>query len=245
MVPNADPIPAPPAKNLETKFVLDDRCVPPARALIEARCRRDPVWPVGIVLSVYYDTPDWLHLREKLDGTRRKSKVRLRWYATAGEETPIGTAFLEHKARRGARRKKVRIDTGIPATELADLSLSDPALRRVPQLLREHGLPISGALLPVFELRYLRHRYVDPCTGARLSLDSEIRVSRTNAVRVLPARPFALRDAVFEVKGSLDDLPEGLVGLRELGFRKSAFSKYGACARLLRYGHRSFRGGVA
>jgi len=228
----------------ETKFVLGARAAPRVLGRLKARCHVDPSWPVGVVSSIYYDTPDWLHLREKLNGSRSKSKVRLRWYASAKTGEPIGTGILELKAKGGALRSKLRVDTGIPAAEIARQKLSGAAMRRVLGVLRDEGHPASGALLPAFEIRYLRYRFVDPLTESRLSLDTQIRVSRTNPARVPPGRPFVLRQSVLEVKGHLDDLPASLEELRALGCRKEAFSKYSMCEHFIRYAHQEAGGGV-
>jgi hypothetical protein len=176
--------------------------------------------------------PDWQHLGEKLNGDYLKTKVRVRWYSDLGTRRPVGNAFLELKVKIGALRHKLRLETDIPAARLAVIPLDSREMLRLPRLLRLEGVPLSGSLIPVFEISYTRRRFVEPTTRLRLSLDTDIRVSRTNGARLPDARPFPSRQAVFEMKGELDDLPACLADLRKLGCRKQAFSKYVACFRL-------------
>ncbi len=237
MPPRVESASETPQGSRETKFVLADRAVPRILGYLNARCHRDRSWPEGVVSSIYYDTPNWLHLREKLNGSRLKSKVRLRWYASKHTAEPIGTGILELKAKDGALRNKLRFDTGIPAREIAQTPLSAQRLRDVLDVMREQGLAIPRALLPAFEIRYVRYRFVDPSNGSRLSLDTQISISRTNTTRLPFSRPFSLRESVFEVKGELDDLPASLSEFRAFGCRKEAFSKYSSCERFIRYAH--------
>jgi len=89
-------------------------------------------------------------------------------------------------------------------------------------------------LMPALLLRYSRHRFVEPISGTRVSLDMDITAVRgrrglfgAGAGAVLPA-------AVLEIKGQADDLPRALRPVAHLGTRKASFSKYGMAARALR-----------
>ena len=228
---------AEPAGVRETKFVFDAHMATHVLGFLHARCHPDRVHPTGIVSSVYYDMPDWQHLGEKLNGDYLKSKVRVRWYSDLATRRPVGNAFLELKVKIGALRHKLRLETDVPATRLAVIPLNSREMLRLPRLLRLEGVPLSGSLIPVFESSYARRRFVEPTTRARLSLDTDIRVSRTNGARLPHARPLPSRQAVFEMKGELDDLPASLADLRKLGCRKQAFSKYAVCLQLGRSGN--------
>ncbi len=217
----------------ETKFVFDARRAPHVLGLLRARCRPDGTYPAGIVSSIYYDTPGWYHLDEKRNGDYVKAKVRVRWYAAIESREPVGHAWLEAKLKRGARRRKLRRETEITGARLAGLPLDGRELLELPRRLRAEGLPIPGNLRPTFEIAYERHRFVERETGARICVDTDIRVPRVNPARVPPPPPMPRREAVLEVKGELDDLPPSLADLRRIGCRKQAFSKYGASFQLV------------
>ncbi|GAB4147203.1 MAG: hypothetical protein Fur0037_15350 [Planctomycetota bacterium] len=215
----------------ETKYVA-----PPgrARALLERLQRGFPAdgeFPENRVHSVYFDTPSLDAMAEVDNGDFRKEKVRVRWYEDGSLASPV---FLECKRKEGVRRAKERIllddfDPRVP--------LHHPKWLSIPSLLREKdGLPRSGLLEPVLHVTYRRHRFTEPSSGLRLSLDHEIRAARVHPRRAaaapLSSRPSPL--SVFEIKGKRRDLPSCLRFVRELGARRRAFSKYGLWIDLFR-----------
>lgn len=213
----------------ELKFAVDERLIPRVLAELQARCRPDPVHPAGRVTSVYFDTCDWVSVQEKRNSDYLKAKVRARWYTTREAPRPAGPVFLELKRREGSTRGKLRIETDFSAAEMAGLPLEDPRWLELSRLLEDVGESTRGDLLPAFELAYARRRFVEPVSGARVSLDLDIRVPRTNALRLPPGSRQPLPQAVLELKGSLDGLPAGLARLGELGLRRGSFSKYAQC----------------
>ena len=82
-------------------------------------------------------------------------------------------------------------------------------------------------LLPVMMVRYERHRFVEPVSGARVSLDFRIEAPRANRVLLGQGGPVRLGVAVVEVKGAGEELPRALRPLAHLGARRASFSKYG------------------
>ena len=190
-------------------------------------CRPDPAFPESTVLTVYYDTPELDCLREKRNSDYLKTKLRLRWYLVGGRATDA--AFLEVKSRLGARREKQRVAVPIQATWSARGALDEPALRRMPRLLRPAGIMMRDDYRPVLLVRYNRYRFIEPHTGLRASLDSDIHVPAVSRAEGLTPNPLPLSVTVFEFKGPRDHLPESLRVLTTLGFRKGSFSKYAAC----------------
>jgi len=226
-------IPGTHADEHETKFGFDVGRLPGVLGRLRARCRPDPRHPEGIIRSIYYDDHRWTFVEEKRNSDFLKTKVRLRWYARVDSGEPLGTGFLEAKFKLGSCRRKLRLETDLAATTIARLPLDGPELATIPQLLAQEGSGfrgvLPGPLLPAFEIEYHRRRFVEPRSGARLSIDSSIRVSRVNARRMPPSREIAFPRAVLEVKGEFQELPPILRDLNPLGCRKEAFSKYGAC----------------
>lgn len=225
--PQDEPIPA--SSEHETKFVMASVVVPHIMKWLQCRCRPDPRFPAGIVSSIYYDTHDWQFLREKINSDYLKTKVRLRWYSDIHDGAPEDRSFIEAKFKRGARRRKIRLQAPHTGRWLDRLSLGDPRLLVVPQLLGKKEVLFFRPLIPTFRIRYKRFRFCEPLTGARLSIDHDIQVPDVNWRMVPRTQPFSLRQSVFEMKGNLSDLPDVLHQLTAMGCRKESFSKYSRC----------------
>lgn len=217
-------------RTAERKFLA----APPAEAFAAAwlghACDPDPAYPAGTVTSVYYDTLDLASYREKLNGDFVKSKVRLRWYEDEARPGAAGgEAFLELKRRVGAARRKLRQPVVLDRAWLTRVPLDDPDLRALPYRAGGPLLPgLPPDLHPTLALTYRRRRYVCPRSGARVALDTGVRVTRLNPARLPAAGLPALAVVVVEVKGPAVEVP-WLGELFRAGFRLRAFSKYAAC----------------
>lgn len=206
-------------------------------AHLAAFCRPDPKYPSNSVVSVYFDTPDLRLLGEKIDSHYLKTKVRLRWYEDDAEVdagSSATEAFLEVKRRIGSRRRKARFETGLSGADLRDEPLHSRAFLGLPEQLLQRGLDLPGPLRPLMTIRYHRRRFVEPFSGSRVCLDTEIRVTALDLARLPPAAlPAALPGGVLEIKGQNAALPPALTHLSAAGAFKSSFSKYGRCYSLV------------
>jgi len=82
---------------------------------------------------------------------------------------------------------------------------------------------------PFLRIGFVRRRFIEPESGARVSIDHDIR-GRSVAPGLLPLQhPAALRHAVVEVKGEHAQLPPRLVPLRAFGCKRESFSKFARC----------------
>lgn len=213
----------------ELKFVVNNSAAHIIARWLNCRCLPDPEFPAGIVSSIYYDTTDWRFLREKFNSDYLKTKIRLRWYSDIDTEEAGDVSYIEAKFKIGSRRDKIRVKTDVAGDWLNGVNLENKKLLRIPDMLRTKGVIVAGHLMPIFKINYKRRRFIEPVTGARLSLDCDISSPCVNH-RVMPrANPFQLKTAVFELKGVLTELPEVLHQLMALGCRKQSFSKYGFC----------------
>ena len=218
--------PAPPrADERELKFWLQAGRVPLVRAWLERVCRRDAHFPSALVWTIYYDTPALASLSEKINSDYLKRKVRVRWYSNLNGEA-AGPAFVEAKSRTGIWRAKVREQLPLPASEIAALTLDDPRLRTLPSLLRRHGVLAHDIWQPLMLICYRRDRYLEPVSGSRISLDSEIRAAAVNPMMMPVGDRSPLENGVLEVKGAGEELPRALHGLLAFGIRKRSFSKF-------------------
>lgn len=217
----------------ELKFVFSAKNAERVCVVLDRMLRPDPEYPAATVTSVYFDTADWSHLDEKRDSDYLKSKYRLRWYRVAGSDADAGPAFAEVKHRTGSTRRKERWPAPIAIPWLENTALEDPAWLAFTHFLRRQSVTVRGALFPAFVIRYHRRRYVDPATGARVCVDTDIEVPRVNRLMVPVIVPVRLETAVFEVKGRLEALPAAVPVLCRLGAQRGSFSKYGSCFRKL------------
>jgi hypothetical protein len=228
--------PVPPVESLdhELKFVLPATAAPAMRAWLDGSCRPDPEFPHGVVSSIYYDTRDWRLLAEKINSDYLKTKIRVRWYSAPGRPEVGGPAFLEAKYRIGGRREKIRLPISTTGTELESRGFDDPLVATLPLRLRAKGLRVNDDLVPAMLIRYERRRWIEPATGTRVALDTNI--SCPQVARAMgPHVPGALHLAVVEAKGPFETLPRSLHTITALGGRRTSFSKYWACYQ---YGRR-------
>jgi hypothetical protein len=221
----------------ELKYVVPAARAPLARGIVSALCRPDANYPAATVFTIYYDTPDFDLLSEKINSDFHKTKVRLRWYSTAPLPGASGT-FLEVKSRVGSLRRKIRVETPFAREALGAMSLQDPRLIAALELIRPLGVAVPARLMPALLLRYERHRFVDPFSGSRISVDAHVEGLRGNPRLLGHVSGVRLPQAVIEVKGAEDTLPRFLDPLIRLGARRESFSKYAAAGvAMLRYTH--------
>lgn len=202
-----------------------------AMATLSLHCVPDPEHPQGIVESIYFDDEWFSSYWEKINGDSYKRKVRLRWYAPekgAPEARGDILAFLDVKDRIFSMRDKRHVAFRADAALLGRGRLRDPALRELLRKeMRAAGLPIADSLVPTIGIRYRRHRFVCPWTGARINLDSEICSPRANADLFPGDEPLESRQVVCEAKAGVVREWLWSEGLMRLGFRAQSFSKYG------------------
>lgn len=214
----------------ETKFVLPNHRSTVVRSWLNKRCDPDAQYADGIVSSIYFDTRQFDLLAEKLNSYYLKTKVRLRWYSSIETGAPMPAAFLEVKYKIGSARLKKRIDMDFTSDLVAEKGLEDPWFLRIHRLVEEQGVQLPGMLIPVMQITYRRSRYIDPLSGARLSVDSDIHAPRVNRRMMSRTHPGMLDAAVFELKEETGILPDWLSQVIALGeCRKCSFSKYSVC----------------
>lgn len=212
----------------ELKFTLPQARVPIVLRWLRSVCRPDETYAPAFVWSIYYDTATWRALAEKLNSDYLKTKVRLRWYSAFDAPPGDGPSFAEAKFRVGSRREKVRVRTTWPASWLSAAPLEDPELWRLADWVRPHGVLLHEVHHPMLTIRYRRYRFVEPVSGTRISLDTDILVPAANRRFVSSSNRAPLPVAVVEVKGTTTELPRALHALVHLGCRRRSFSKYSA-----------------
>ena len=222
--------------NYELKFTFPPQSTVAIEAWLRASCRPDGTHPINTVSSIYYDTPDWRHLREKANGDYLKSKLRLRWYSRENARSESKTraprrAYAELKRKIGSQRDKQRVEVALDVEWLEEAALNATELLSLPSDLVSRGFTLPSPIVPTVLIAYQRQRYLDLRTGTRINLDNNIRVRRSNPQMIQPGRPTAVATPVIEFKGPLDRLPHGFETLLRFGARRASFSKYLMCYR--------------
>ena len=225
---------------VERKYVLPQPRTRSAGAWLRHACRPAPQYATGAVSSCYFDTPNLDAYYESADGSLDKAKVRLRWYddplppaadAAGPDAGAEMTAFLELKGRRGAESWKRRIPITLPRAGAHGGALPvAPSPAQLTDLLARLGYAAPAALRPVVLVRYQRARFVEPVTGARVSLDHAVSVA---APWDRGAPPLRLPEAVVELKGDGEALPCRLSALGRFAQPWSSSSKYAAAVEAL------------
>ncbi len=212
----------------EVKFVFPGATVEVARTILRAACLGEVPHAASLVETIYFDSPGLASLAEKLGSDYRKSKVRLRWYDGGA------AVWLEVKRRLGSRREKLRIPVALDGRELSRCSFDAPELARIPALLADAGEAAPAVLRPAVHLTYRRERFVEPASGARISLDSKISPLRiadwvASAPGIRRVGGNLRSPYLVELKGESRELPPALAALAALGGRRESFSKYSFC----------------
>ena len=217
----------------ELKYIIGNRRSKSVLQWLKCNCRPDPQFPAGVVNSIYFDTRDWQSLGEKINSDYLKTKIRLRWYTEMDGSYPHDQSFAEVKYKIGTKRHKRRIPAPFFASNLSSMDLLNPALLRIPQLLKTHGVRLHRSHFPVYRIEYKRFRFLEPLYGGRICFDKDIRIPQVNPMAMARQYPLALQTAVFEFKGVSANLPHSLFPLMKLGLKKASFSKFGACFQKL------------
>ncbi len=211
-------------RRLELKFIVAPARAGLVRSWLQHVSEPPSDFPAGVVTSCYYDTPEWDSYFASADGDFEKRKVRLRWYDDVPPREEAA-AFLEVKEKEGFETWKRRSRLVVRAAGLRELRLNEalpaPALD---EALAALGVFDAKALRPAVVVRYQRDRFVEPLSGLRLSLDTEIRACAVGPRAGWP--PVRLRSCVLELKGGVGALPPRLRGVKRFAELWSAHSKY-------------------
>jgi len=221
-------------QHLEQKYVFVEVMKEVIVEWLQHACVRDNTYSTRTVSSIYYDTPALALYDGKRNGDFLKSKVRLRWYADehAEENGREIACFLEVKRKYGSLCKKERLELPLPAEVLANDPFQDEEILDLPNRVRELGYLAPGVLVPTLLIRYHRRRFLDPRSGSRIVVDTDICASRVNDAYLPAFAPIYPDVGVLEVKGNHRGAFDSLAPIR-MHIVKTAFSKYAFCLEQL------------
>ena len=159
-------------------------------AWLDARLPRDPQYPLGVVTSCYYDTPQLDSYQDSADGEFAKQKLRLRWYGDPVD--PYAGVWLELKSRDGARSVKQRFrypSSGTPNQLGLIIPEREELASRLHDLTGFAALPIAPTLQPTALIRYERIRWQAADGSVRAALDTNVRTADPRGAPIwLPIR---------------------------------------------------------
>ena len=213
----------------ELKFVVPNHLVQGIIKFTEALCKPDGEHPVAIISSIYFDTNELDAVNEKLNSDFYKTKYRLRWYQNSRTGKFSENAYMEFKRRLGSKRIKRRAIIDISPADINNLKLQSPLFQDMVHHLHNKGVIPTNVLSPSLLIRYNRRRYVDPVSGSRIAIDSDIHVPRCNPNLLPSSGNGAIQNAVLEIKSENAEFPNSMLPLFSMGLRKSSFSKYLCC----------------
>ena len=159
-----------------------------------------------------------------------RPKIRLRWY----DGGAAGLARGQAPARRAGARSCAPAGWRSTAASSRAGASRRRRWRRFRRSSPSRARPSLAGLRPAVHLSYRRERFVEPASGLRIALDSEISPLRiagwaasAPGIRRVPGN---LRSpCLVELKGASRDLPPALAALASLGGRRESFSKYSFC----------------
>jgi SPX domain protein involved in polyphosphate accumulation len=243
--PGAAPLPV--LERYELKYTIPAEWVAPISAFVEPYCSLDyhsSVAPDGFyqVNSLYFDSPDFVLLRNRLGGLHDRFNMRVRTYGAA----PVAPWFLEVKRKIGDIIRKYRarvkdIDLARTLDPAADPSefLASPRDAANAALFRRLAHAYNAA--PVVQTTYRRKAYFSVCDDyARVTFDAGMRYLARTEYNPLPVEeafaPTDLEDrfdegtsVVLELKCQAKNVPIWMVDLiRAFDLRRRSFSKYSA-----------------
>jgi hypothetical protein len=226
----------------EFKYIADANTVNALKERLRDLMYPDPNTIDGgyHVNSIYYDTPQLDCYYEKLDGEKRRFKIRARWYGELDESTDLASkkVYVEIKHRNNDMNYKNR--ASIPANHLPELARNAEHLSQLGQLVDEKQVleatiieRITGqmSLFPSCLVSYYRQPLlcrINP--RLRVTFDSQLRTlgatsyNQTNPENGTVVLPPEL--CVVEIKFNWA-MPLWLLEVcREVGLNLRRYSKY-------------------
>jgi len=219
---------------IEQKYVFIGHLSQIVLEWAEHICVHDPKYYRGSVSTLYFDTTSLDHYYEKRNSDYLKTKLRLRWYDDVDilDRGVMVRCYLEAKRKHGVSRTKERKEMLFSSGSLRDGLFSDAGIQNAPSRACELDYVPAGILVPILLVQYERHRFVEPRSGSRVAVDTNIRCTQVNPAFIPRLPPVFLDAGVLEVKGPHRELPGSFHAIGA-HLTAEAFSKYTMCCEHL------------
>tara|TARA_Y100000591_G_C21847458_1_gene709506 strand:+ start:3352 stop:4017 length:666 start_codon:yes stop_codon:yes gene_type:complete len=122
-------------------------------------------YPSRKVNSVYFDTNNYVSIRQNLDGVSNKKKIRIRWY---GNKHIMSNPFVEIKSKKGFETKK----ESLKIKELDKVKLNN--LEFIKKELNSK-LKLKKIINPVLTTHYYREYFVSLNGKVRATVDYNLK----------------------------------------------------------------------
>tara|TARA_B100001121_G_scaffold21104_1_gene16465 strand:- start:1638 stop:2312 length:675 start_codon:yes stop_codon:yes gene_type:complete len=125
-------------------------------------------YPLRKVNSIYFDTQDYVSIRQNLDGVSNKKKIRIRWY---GNKNIINKPIIEIKSKKGFETKK----ESISIKELNNLNLLNLDNLKTIQEILNFKLKQKKVIHPVLTTHYEREYFISLNGKIRATVDYNLK----------------------------------------------------------------------
>lgn len=213
----------------ELKYVFRSFDFDRVLAILDARCERLQFGAANVsaVSSIYFDDDRLTSVWESMSGISNRIKLRLRWYDA---QWPDRTSVFEVKRRAGAAVFKDRCEITLNRS-IGEMSYNEILSAVQRQLSPTAATWLSQRRTPTVLVRYDRRHYREPFSGARLTVDYNIR-GYDQLGRVTPSQGFPIdlhERVVLEMKVSPGEETSAARRLRGLITRPARSSKLVLC----------------
>ncbi len=209
----------------EVKFALPRADLGKLERILEVNCRRVSYRNrTSRVSSLYFDDHRLSACQENIDGSGRRSKVRLRWYDAP---FPRGEVFFEIKRRRGRASSKERHLLPL-ANPFESSSVAETAMALSSALPPASSEALIARPDAIVLVEYERRYFEAAGGGLRITLDSDL-VFFSQVGHIRPSRRFPVRASdvvILEAKSSLESEDRVRELLHPLAPRVTRSSKY-------------------
>ena len=213
----------------EQKLVIPPQFTGFIVAWLRHACVADPIYPLNLITSLYFDTPELDSYYECINGDIYKNKVRIRWYDQPAVDQDV-SAYIELKSKRGFNTVKRRKQVKVPGVALGESEVTGIVSRlELERALQELGYVPRKQLRPLIVISYRRYRFRERQSGMSLTYDLGIASWMVERSIAIWAPRLELQTTVLELKGGTMALPPVFRGLQSVVSRWSAFSKYAQC----------------
>ncbi len=125
-------------------------------------------YPKRRVNSIYFDTSNYVSIRQNLDGVSSKKKIRIRWY---GEQNKLIKPVLEIKTKKGSETKK----ESFKINELNDLKFPDLKNLEIIKDIVNLKTKSKKIIHPILTTNYDREYFISDNGKIRATIDYNLK----------------------------------------------------------------------
>ncbi len=176
-------------------------------------------YPSRKVNSIYFDTSDYISIRQNLDGVSNKKKIRIRWY---GNQNIITKPVIEIK-----RKKEFEtIKEIIKILELSNLEINNSENLKIIKKKLNEIIKTKKTIYPILTTHYDREYFISLNGKVRATIDYNLRSINLKNLNQLDIVKNFKNVSILELKYStgLDEYVRD--NLKDISLRISKNSKF-------------------